>query len=311
MGDYLHAAKVGRHSVVELAQSYLKGYASTWWRTVRQEEGKTHGYTWEFFKERIESEFIPKNSNYISRCKLRDLMNTNNDNLRQYVRAYSELMLEIRHMHELDRVCDFVMGLPTWAKHKLEENWPASLTEAIMKVEGFSNVGRGEKSRFKKDSKFPHKKARHEREWNRGQDTSKGGKPKQFQGSSFKPKGNFVKKGASFKGSQPKGDASGKPKGACFNYHLTCFDGLGLGLKLCGFKIEIMYVYYIAMEICILVCINIFSPLYCLCITNMPHHSLTMNFTWITPKPFKTKIFTPFTILFHKTSHELHQNLSK
>jgi len=26
MDDYLHAAKVGRHSAVELAQSYLKGY---------------------------------------------------------------------------------------------------------------------------------------------------------------------------------------------------------------------------------------------------------------------------------------------
>jgi hypothetical protein len=81
MEDYLHAAKVSRHSAVELAQSYLKGYASTWWRTVRQEEGKTHGYTWEFFKERIESEFIPKNSDYISRCKLRDLVNASNENL--------------------------------------------------------------------------------------------------------------------------------------------------------------------------------------------------------------------------------------
>jgi hypothetical protein len=54
MEDYIHTAKVGRHSTIELAQSYLKGYASTWWRTVRQEEGKNHGYTWEFFKERIE-----------------------------------------------------------------------------------------------------------------------------------------------------------------------------------------------------------------------------------------------------------------
>jgi hypothetical protein len=62
MEDYLHAAKVGRHSAVELAQSYLKGYAATWWRTVRQEEGKNHGYTWEFFKERFELEFVPKNS---------------------------------------------------------------------------------------------------------------------------------------------------------------------------------------------------------------------------------------------------------
>jgi hypothetical protein len=30
-------------------------------------------------------------------------------------------------------------------------------------------------------------------------------KPKQFQGSGFKPKGSFVKKGAPFKGSQTKG----------------------------------------------------------------------------------------------------------
>ncbi len=34
MDDYLHAAKVRRNSAVELAQSYLKGYAATWWRTV-------------------------------------------------------------------------------------------------------------------------------------------------------------------------------------------------------------------------------------------------------------------------------------
>ncbi len=81
MEDYIHATKIEKHSAVELAQSYLKGYASTWWRTMRQEEGKNHGYTWEFFKERIELEFIPKNSNYISRCKLRDLVNATNDNL--------------------------------------------------------------------------------------------------------------------------------------------------------------------------------------------------------------------------------------
>jgi hypothetical protein len=120
MDDYLHAAKVGQNSAVEFAQSYLKGYVATWWRTVRQEEGNNHGYTWEFFKERLESKFVPRNSNYSSRCKLRDLMNATNENLRHYVRAYSELMLEIRHMHELNRVCQFVMGLPTWAKRKLK-----------------------------------------------------------------------------------------------------------------------------------------------------------------------------------------------
>jgi hypothetical protein len=29
------------------------------------------------------------------------------------------------------------MGLLTWAKRKLEENWPTSLSKAIMKVEAF------------------------------------------------------------------------------------------------------------------------------------------------------------------------------
>jgi len=84
-------------------------------------------------------------------------------------------------------------------------------------MKGFSNVGKGEKSGFKKEKKFLHKKACQEGEWNRGQDTLRREKPKQFQGSSFKPKGSFVKKGAPLKVNQPKGDAGGKPKGACFN----------------------------------------------------------------------------------------------
>jgi hypothetical protein len=58
-------------------------------------------------------------------------------------------MLEIWHMHELDHVCHFVMGLPTWAKRKLEENWSASLSKAIMKMEGFSDVRRGKKFKLK------------------------------------------------------------------------------------------------------------------------------------------------------------------
>jgi hypothetical protein len=82
MEDYLHVVEVGRHSAMELTQSYLKGYAATWWRTVRQEEGKNHGYTWEFFNERVETEFVPRNFDYVSRCKLRDLVNATNENLR-------------------------------------------------------------------------------------------------------------------------------------------------------------------------------------------------------------------------------------
>jgi hypothetical protein len=82
MEDYLHAAKVGRHSAVELAQSYLKSYVATWWRIMKQEEGRSHGYTWEFFKDRVETEFVPRNSDYILRCKLCDLVNATNENFK-------------------------------------------------------------------------------------------------------------------------------------------------------------------------------------------------------------------------------------
>jgi hypothetical protein len=191
MEDYIHAAKVGRHSAVGFAQSYLKGYVATWWRTVRQEEGKNHGYTWEFFKDRVETEFVPRNSDYILRCKLRDLVNATNENLRQYVRVYSELMLEIWHMHELDRVCQFVTGFPTWVKRKLEENWPSSLSEAIRKVEGFSDVGRGEKFGFKKDNKFLHKKLRHGENGTEGKEAQQRTSPNNSKARGSNPKGTL------------------------------------------------------------------------------------------------------------------------
>jgi hypothetical protein len=88
---------------------------------------------------------------------------------------------------------------------------------ATMKVEGFLDVGWGEKFGFKKDNKFLHKKPRHKGEWNRGQGSPRKEKPKQFQSSRFKPKGDFVKKRIPLKGSEPKGDVNGKPKGTCFN----------------------------------------------------------------------------------------------
>jgi hypothetical protein len=129
------------------------------------------------------------------------------------VKAYFELMLEIRHMHELDHVCHFVMGLPTWAKHKLEENWFTSLSKAIVKVEGFSDVGQGEKFKFKKENKFHHKKARHEREWSRGQDTPKGESPNTSKVQGSNPKATSSRKGFPSKGANLKGMLMGSPKG--------------------------------------------------------------------------------------------------
>ncbi len=84
-------------------------------------------------------------------------------------------------------------------------------------MENFLDVGRSDKSGFKKDNKFLHKKPRHEGEWNRGQGSPTKDKPKHFHGLGSKMKGSFVKKGAPFKRSQNKGNFGDKPMGACFN----------------------------------------------------------------------------------------------
>ncbi len=66
--------------------------------------------------------------------------------------------------------------------------------------------------------------------------------------------------------------------------HLSSFLSLYYkmnGMYITSFRTKIMYVYYKVIEIYLLVCTNIFSPFYFLCITNMPHHSPTMDFTHI------------------------------
>jgi len=80
------------------------------------------------------------------------------------------------------------MGLAIWANHKLEENWLASLSKAIMKMEGFSDVVWGEKFGLKKENKFLHKKACHKGEWNKRQNVSKGESPNNFKAQVSNPK---------------------------------------------------------------------------------------------------------------------------
>jgi hypothetical protein len=62
-----------------------------------------------------------------------------------------------------------------------------------------------------------------------------------------------------------------------------------------------MYVYYITIKIYVLICTNIFSHFYCLCITSVSHLYFTMDFTHtqIMSKLFKTKISMPSQFYLH------------
>ncbi len=88
------------------------------------------------------------------------------------------------------------MGLPIWAKRKLEETWFASLFKAIMKMEGFSDVGRGEKFGFKKEKKnfFIRKHAMKGNEVE-GKTTQKGKNPNNFKTRVSNPKEISLRRG--------------------------------------------------------------------------------------------------------------------
>ncbi len=66
------------------------------------------------------------------------------------------------------------------------------------------------------------------------------------------------------------------------------------------------------MEIYVLVCTNIHSPISFLCIIIMPHHFHTMHFihSQIMPKPLKNKLSTLFISLFHKAFHSYNKLFS-
>jgi len=87
------------------------------------------------------------------------------------------------------------MGLLTWAKYKLEENWPTSLSKAITKVEGLLDVGQSEKFRVKKKNKFPHKKNAMKGNITMGKTFQKGKNLNNFKARVSNPKENLSRKG--------------------------------------------------------------------------------------------------------------------
>ncbi len=77
-------------------------------------------------------------------------------------------------MHELDQGVPFYDGASDLGQSRTWREVAHLIIQGHHESGRLLHVGQGEKSRFKKENKFPHKKARHEGEWNWRQDTSKG-----------------------------------------------------------------------------------------------------------------------------------------
>ena len=70
--------------------------------------------SWDNFKREIKRQFYPENSEHEAHAKLRWLSHKNT--IREYVKEFSELMLEILDMSDKEALLTFVDGLQPWTK---------------------------------------------------------------------------------------------------------------------------------------------------------------------------------------------------
>ncbi|KAA0053838.1 uncharacterized protein E6C27_scaffold135G002280 [Cucumis melo var. makuwa] len=94
--------------------------------------------TWDVLKKELRSQFFLENVEILARRKLHDLKHTGT--IREYVKQFAGLMLDICDMSEKDKVFCFVEGLKPWTKAKLYEQRVQDLASAYAAAEWLFNL---------------------------------------------------------------------------------------------------------------------------------------------------------------------------
>ncbi|GMI86565.1 hypothetical protein HRI_002325800 [Hibiscus trionum] len=93
---------------VYMASIYLAGDAKLWWHS--KFNGRACSIkTWGELKKELMDAFFPENVEYVALKKLRELHRTTS--VRDYVRDFVALMLDIKDMSENDKIFYFLEGL--------------------------------------------------------------------------------------------------------------------------------------------------------------------------------------------------------
>ncbi|RVX10842.1 hypothetical protein CK203_018202 [Vitis vinifera] len=98
------------------ATLYLTNNATLWWcrRFADMEKGICTIETWEEFKREIKRQFYPEDVVYLARKNMRCLKHKGS--IRDYVKEFFSLMLEIPNMTEEELLFNFMDNLQGWAK---------------------------------------------------------------------------------------------------------------------------------------------------------------------------------------------------
>ncbi|KAL3529307.1 hypothetical protein ACH5RR_008629 [Cinchona calisaya] len=129
MEHYFKAVAVPEEEKVSITSMYLAGDAKLWWRTRVSDETVPLISTWEGLKTKLKRQFLPTNTSWLAREALRRLKHTGG--VREYVKEFSSLLLDIRGMSEDDKLFNFMAGLQQWAQTELQRQGVQNLQQAI------------------------------------------------------------------------------------------------------------------------------------------------------------------------------------
>lgn len=116
MEQFFRAALVPEEENVIVVAIYLMGDAKLWWRSRLENDlsaGRPKISTWETLKKEFKDQFLSYNTAWIARESLKKLKHTSS--VRDYVKEFSSLMLDIKDMSEADKLFNFMSGLQGWA----------------------------------------------------------------------------------------------------------------------------------------------------------------------------------------------------
>ena len=80
--------------------------------------GKGKIDSWEALKKELKDQFLPTNTAWVVRDSLKKLKQTGI--VREYVKTFSSLILDIKNMSEEDKLFKFMFGLQPWAQLELK-----------------------------------------------------------------------------------------------------------------------------------------------------------------------------------------------
>ncbi|KAH7845877.1 hypothetical protein Vadar_006951 [Vaccinium darrowii] len=193
MEQYFPAARVPEGERVTITAMYLTGDAKLWWRTRSEDEVHPKIETWESLKKELKEQFLPCNASWLARESLKRLKHTGT--VRDYVKEFSSLMLNIKNMSEEDKLFNFMSGLQNWAQLELRRLGVKDLSSAIAAADGLadfkltnkSNSSESSNSKSKDKNKKKDEKKAGSKKWDKGQ------KGKSVEEDKRQDKGNFSK----------------------------------------------------------------------------------------------------------------------